>query len=435
MDAFHVAAQSTESDTFSFTLTDAIEYAQKHQLATLNAKIDEEIAKNTVKQTLGIGLPQLSGSINFQDFIDIPTEVIPSQSFGEAAGTFIPAKLGTNYQSAAALNLSQLLFDGSFFVGLQASKTYRELSTRNLKRTRIETAVAVIKAYYTALVTDERLTLIDANLKQLKKSLHDTKAMFDNGLVEKIDVERLSVLKNNSQTDRENAVRLLSLNIDLLKFQMGMPVQAKLMLRDSISSFSMDSIAINADTTAYKSRIEYSILQTNKRLSELDLKRYKSQFLPSVSFVGNTTESFQAETVSSLYGTGYPSTVIGLNISIPLISGGQRLYAVRNARLGVLKAKNNITDLKNSINFEISQSQTNYVNGMNALENQKRNMELAKHILDVSRAKYAQGVGSSLEVTTAETSLTEAQNNYVNALYDMLINKVNLDKALGKINY
>jgi len=428
-------AQPADSTSYNFSLQEAIDYAQTHQTAVLNARIDEDIAKNTVKQTIGIGLPQVSGNANFSDFIKIPTSLLPGEFFGQP-GTQIPVQFGVKYQSSAGLELNQLLFDGTYLVGLQASKTYKELSNKNLRRTRIETAVAVSKAYYSVLVSGEQIQLLDANIARLKKSLSDTEAMFKNGFVEKIDVDRLTVLSNNLETERENVIRLLTLNVNLLKFQMGMPINGRLSLKDSISSLeSFEQTPVVSDSTAYQSRVEYSLLQTQKRVDELDLKRYKSLFLPSLSGFVNASNNYQSNSFSELFDVNYPTTIIGLRLSVPLISGGQKLYQVRNAKLAVRKTENDLVNLKNGINLEISEAQTAYINGVRSLENQKRNMSLATEVLRVSRIKYEQGVGSSLEVTTAETSLKESQNNYINALYDLLINKINLDRATGKIVY
>ena len=426
-------AQLTDSIT-KFSLQEAIDYAQSHQSSILNASIDEEIAKNTVKRTIGIGLPQLNGNVNFQDFLKIPTNLLPGEIFGKP-GTQIPVQFGVQYQSSYGLELSQLLFDGSYLVGLQASKTFKELSNKNLKRSRIETAVGVTKAYYSVLVSNEQLSLLDANIDRLKKSFKDTQALFANGFVEKIDVDRLTVLNNNLETERGNVIRLLELNMNLLKFQMGMNIQLKLVLKDSIGSLQVAEFLAVKDTAAYQNRIEYSLLETQKKLNELDLKRYKSLFLPSLAAFGTTSRSFQSNEFLNLIDRSFPATIIGFRLSVPLLSGGVKAYQVRNAKLEVLKTENNLVNLKNGINLEVEQAQTIYRNGLKSLENQKRNMELAKEVLRVTKIKYEQGVGSSIEVTTAETSLKESQNNYINALYDLLINKVNMDRALGKIVY
>jgi len=427
-------AQQQDSVDHRFTLAEAIDYALQHQTTVLNARVDEQIAQNTVKQTIGIGLPQVSTDLSFQDFLKLPTSLLPGEFFGQP-GTQVPVQFGVKYQASAGIKVDQKIFDGTYIVGLQASKTFRELSTRNSRRTRIETAVAVTKAYYSVLVNNEQLSLIDANLAQLSKTLKDTESLFKNGFAEKIDVDRLQVLKNNLETERENLTRLLALNVDVLKFQMGMPIGRTLALKDSIDSVKAEPEALQADTAAYQNRIEYGLLQTQKKLNELDLKRIRSQFLPTLSGFYNTSKSYQSNDFSNLTKSDFPTSVIGLNLSWSFISGGQRTFQVRNARLEVLKSVNDLGNLRNTINLEISQSQKQYNNSIRSLENQRRNLGLAQEILRVSRIKYEQGVGSSLEVTTAETSLKEAQNNYINALYDMLINKVDLEKATGRINY
>lgn len=430
-----LSARAQQSDTVAaLNLKQAIDYAQNHQVSILNARIDEEIARNTVKQTIGIGLPQVSGNANFQDFIKLPTSLLPGEFFGKP-GTQVPVQFGVKYQSSVGLELNQLLFDGSYLVGLQASKTYKELSNKNLTRTRIETAVAVTKAYYSVLVSNEQLKLLDANMERLRKSLSDTEALFKNGFVEKIDVDRLTVLRNNLETERENVIRLLALNVNLLKFQMGMNVTSILTLTDSITSLQADQAVLARDSSVYRNRIEYSLLETQKKLNQLDLKRYKSQFLPSLSAFGNTSQSFQSNNFSELFNTNFPSTIMGLRLSVPIMSGGIKLNQMRNAKLIILKTQNDLLNLQNGITLEVEQAQSTYANSLKSLDNQKRNMELAQEVLRVSKIKYEQGVGSSIEVTTAETSLKESQNNYINALYDLMINRVNVDKASGRIIY
>lgn len=428
-----VKAQNADT-VLNFSLKEAIDYAQKHQISVLNAAIDEDIAKNTVKKTTGIGLPQVNANVNFQDFVKVPTSLLPGEFFDQP-GTQVPVRFGVQYQSSIGLEVSQLLFDGSYLVGLQASKTFKELSNKSLKRSRIETAVAVTKAYFSVLVSNEQLSLLDANISRLKKSLNDTQALFENGFVEKIDVDRLKVLNNNLETERENVLRLLDLNVNLLKFQMGMNINTRLKLTDSIKSLNVEESIALEDSTAYQNRIEYSLLQTQKKINELDVKRYKSLFLPSLAAFGSTLRSLQSQKFNTLFDRSFPTTVIGFRLSVPILSGGIRSYQVKNAKLELLKTENNLFNLKNGINLEVEQAKTVYRNGLKSLENQKRNMELAQEVLRVTKIKYEQGVGSSIEVTSAETSLKESQNNYITALYDLLINKVNVDRALGKIVY
>ncbi len=427
-------AQQNTAEKYNFSLQEAINYALTHQTAVLNAKIDEEIAINKVKETTGIGLPQISGNFNFQDFLKLPTSLLPGEFFNRP-GEQIPVQFGVKYQSTLGIDVNQLVFDGSYLVGLQAAKTYKELSVRSSTRTRIETAVAVTKAYYSVLVNNEQLSLVDANLARLRASLKDTEAFFKNGFVEKIDVDRLKVLTNNLETERENVIRLLALNVDLLKFQMGMPIENMLTLKDDLNTLPTTTEVASLDSTTYRNRVEYSLLETQKKLNELDLKRYRSQYLPSVSAFGSTSKGYQSNSFGDMWNTSFPTSVIGLRIAIPIFDGFQRENKIKTAKLTVDKTVNDLSNLRNAISLEASQSQKMYLNSTKSLDNQRANMELAKEVLRVSKIKYEQGVGSSLEVTTAETSLKEAENNYINALYNQLISKVDLEKALGKITY
>lgn len=425
-------AQNDTSRVHTFKLDNCISYAYEHQNAILNAKLDEQIAKYKVRETVGIGLPQINGSVNFQDFLAVPTSLVPGEFFNRP-GELVPVQFGVKYQSTPGISINQLLFDGSYLVGLQASKTFKELSARALTRTKVETAVAVTQAYYSVLIANERLGLLDANIKRLQKTLYDTQQLLKNGFVEKIDVDRLTVLSNNIQTERSNVLRLLDLNNNLLKFQMGMPIDDKLIIYEKIEDINFSKEIILADTTAFMNRPEFALLQTQKKLNQLDLKRYKFQFLPSLSAFGNFSKVFQSNNFNTLYDRSFPTSLIGLQLNVPIFSGGQRYYRVKQAQLAVKKSDNDLYNLQNGINLQINQSQTAYINGLESLENQKRNRELAQEVLRVTKIKYEQGIGSSLEVTTAETSLKESETNYINSLYDALNNKVNLDKALGRI--
>ncbi|WP_026903597.1 TolC family protein [Pedobacter glucosidilyticus] len=428
-------AQTDTVTTHSFTLEECIQYAYKHQTDVLNADIDKKIADAKVKETIGIGLPQISGNATFQDFLKIPTSLIPSEIFGGTPGTFTPVQFGVKYQSSTGIDVSQLLFDGSYIVGLQASKTFKELSQRAFTRTKIETNVAVRKAYYMVLVNNEQLDLLNANISQLEEQLKQTKALNENGFAEKIDVDRLNVLYNNLVTERENIKRLLALGNQMLKFQIGMPVEHTLIVEGKIADVNLtDTEEVVLDTTAYKSRIEYSLTQTQIKLNELDLKRYKSQYLPSLAAFGSGAYQFQSNNFNQLYDNRFPTVVVGLQLNVPIFSGFQKANRVAQAKLTLQKSNNDLFQVKNYINLEIKSSATNFRNSIASLNNQRANLNLANEILRVSKIKYEQGVGSSIEVTQAQTSLKEAENNYINVLYDALVNKVNLDKASGKIN-
>ncbi|TZF83609.1 TolC family protein [Pedobacter sp. BS3] len=451
------AQQPDTSRTHTFNLQQCIDYAYEHQVDMKNAALDIKKAEYKVKETIGIGLPQISGKADFQDYVKSPTILFPdfisqaiygvikNEDIRDANGQPItmPSNLGgtqevsfqQKYNSSLGLNVTQLLFDGSYLVGLQASKTYKELSSRSYARTRVETNAAVSKAYYQVLVSDQQIRLFDANIKTLKQQLDETTALNKQGFAEKVDVDRLTVQYNNLITNRDNAIRSMALGYQMLKFQMGMPVSDMLIIPEKIEDIKLDEgeLAATTDTTAYRNRIEYQLLETQLKLNQLDLKRYKSQYLPSLAAFGSSSLMYQENSFKKLYDTSYPTTVVGLQLNVPIFSGLQRLNQVRQAKVEVEKSKNTLLNAKNGINLEVEQARINFRNNINSLNNQKKNMDLANEVLRVSKIKYQQGVGSSVEVTQAQTSLETAEVNYIEALYNALVSKVDLNKAYGNI--
>lgn len=426
--------QPNSVQTFNFSIVDCLKYANDHQSTIVNANLDIKSAEYRVKETIGIGLPQISGQATFTDYLKLPTTLLPGE-FLNQPGTFIPVKFGVNYNSNLALNASQIIFSGSYLVGLKAAKTYKELSNRNYTRSKIDVDVNVTKAYYQVLVSNEQIRLLDANINQLKQQLDQTTAQNKQGFVEKIDVDRITVQYNNLVTNRENTVRLLALNYQLLKFQMGMPIEYNLTLADKLADVNIDNnvVAYTTDTTFYQNRIEYGLQETQKNLNALDIKNRISQYYPSLTANGSAASAFQNNSFGQLYNSSFPSSYIGLTLNVPIFNGFQRYYQIKQAKITYLKSQNDLINLKNSLNLQASQASVNYTNGLQTLNNQKKSQELAREVLRVSKIKYQQGVGSSIEVTQAQTELENADNQYIQGLYDALVSKVDLDRAYGRI--
>jgi len=436
------AQQAPPDTSHSFTVQDCINYAYQHQDSVINAGLDVKSAEYKIKETFGQGLPQVNGAISFQDYIQPPTTVGPAFSTLLTGGTTNPNTPlvaypfgAVKYTNTYSLQASQLLFSGTFLVGLQAVKTYKELSQRSLVRSKIETNVNVTKAYYQVLVSDEQIKLLDANISQLKQQLDQTTQQNKQGFVEAIDVDRLSVQYNNLVTNRENTIRSLELNYQMLKFQMGMPIYQVLTLKDKLEDINLDQkVAQNTlDTTFYHNRIEYSLLETNIKLNQLNVKSKKAEFLPTFSASGSYGGTYQENQIRYMYDHIYPSSYIGVNLNIPIFSGGQRHNQLKQLEISVQKAQNNLNDAKNAFSLQASSANITYFNSTQSLTTQKRSRELAQEVLRVSKIKYQQGVGSSIEVTQAETDLENADNQYIQALYNVLISKVDLDKAYGRI--
>ncbi len=432
---FAVGLKAQTRDTiYRFTVKEAIAYAMDHQKTVQNARLDVEISDAKVNEILGIGLPQINSNFNLQDFEALPTSLIPGEFFGEEAGTFIPVKFGTRWNATASLTASQLLFDPTYLIGVKATRTLHELTNKNLNRTEIETAVAVSKAYYNLILLIERKKSVDANLVRVQKLYDDTKAMYDNGFVEKLAVDRFKVSLNNVTTEVDNFNRFLVLSNNILKFQIGMEQSSVLEPAETIDAEAIKNINIPLDKYDISLRIEYSIMESQKKLQEYNIKRYRSGYYPTLVAYGSLSTNAQRQEFNftdpneSWYTTG----LIGATLSLPIFDGLQKKNKIKQEKLSLRKIENEMTHFEQSVSIEVKSYRDALVNAISALNIQEQNLKLANEIYTTSKLKYDQGVGSNLEIMDAETSLKDSQANYFNALHDAMIAKINLEKSLGK---
>jgi len=431
-----IRAQTADS-IYRFTVKQAIAFALENQNDVRNAKLDVEISRAQVKEVTGIGLPQLNSSFDVKDFEEIPTSLIPGEFFDQEAGTYIPVKFGTRWNATGTISASQLLFDPTYLVGVSAAKTIRELSNKNLNRTEIETAVAVSKAYFNLILLMERKKAVDANLVRIQKLLDDTKALYTNGFVEKLDMDRVTVAFNNVNAEIEKFNRLVDMSNKVLKFQIGMSQNSILEPTETINAEELKSLKVPLEKYDISQRIEYSIMETQKKLQEYNVKRYKVGYYPSLVAYGSLSTMAQRDQfdIFDRDKRWYPTGVIGATLSLPLFDGLQKHYKIRQEKLSLRKIENEISRFEEAVSLEISSNRNALINAINSLNVQEQNLELATDIYSTSKLKYDQGVGSNLEVLDAETSLKDSQANYFNALYDVLISKIDLEKAQGRFIY
>ena len=430
---FLASAQTTTTTPLS--LQQAIDYAYAHQNAYLSATLDEEISRAKVQEIVGYGLPQVSGKVDVKNFVKIPTSFIPAEFFGGEPGKFVPVQFGTPWQAEAGISASQLLFDPTYLLGVKASKSLRELAVKNTQRTKIQTTVDVSKAYFNVLVNKERMQLIDAQLTRIKKLRDDTKAMYDNGFVEKVDFDRISVNYNNIVTEQEKIAKVVQLGEYYLKYQLGMDIFANITLTDSLNEERIRNYVVPAEKPDVTKRVEYNLMEINKNLETLNLKRYRSQYFPSLFAYGALSANAQRSEFD-FFDTGqrwFPIGIVGGTLQWNLFDGLQRERKIKQANLSVKKAELSLQNTGIALALEAENGRTTLQNALSTLNSQKTNIELANDVVRIAKLKYDQGVGSNLEILNAETSMREALANYYNALFDALVAKVDLDKALGNI--
>lgn len=454
------AARAQQAPT-AFTLDDCIRYAMENTIEVKNAHVDEQIAKAKVRETTGIGLPQVDGSVAVQHSNKLPrffAQYAVAKGFNPDIDLGLPddaVVASPNFfqlpsSGNAGLTVNQLLFSTTYLVGLKAADTYRELATRSAEQTQIKVVENVTKAYYAVLVNNERIGLFDNNIARVDSLLRTTTALNENGFAEAIDVDRIRVTLNNLKAERLKFLNLQSLSIGLLKFQMNYPINNEIVISGNLSDLKVNENLFNEyeEGWDYKNRIEYKMLETRRDLLALDVKNKLSTSHPSLVGFWNGGYSTQSPNIGGIFKTNtdisdnglvgpdkwYPFSTFGVSLNIPIFSGLQRTYQTQQARLELLKVENQFTSLRQSIDLSIQQNTVTYKNAIETLRSQRENMELADRVARITKIKYEQGVGSNIEVIDAESLLREAQVNYYNALFDAISAKTDLDVAYSKID-
>ena len=408
-----LASLAVNAQTFS--LKQAVDYAITHQVQVKNSQIDLQNASAKINEIKAMGLPQVNGSLALTNNLILQRVFIPAKIFNPAAaeGDLIAAKFGVENSGFANVGLSQLLFDGTYLLGLKASSVYKDLSVKSLTQSKQQVAENVTKAYYGILVNEKRIGLLRLNVARLDTLLKETRALNQQGFVEKIDVQRLDVQANNLRTELENINRLQELSITLLKFQMGYPMEEPIVISETLEKVELTTFNKNAaGEFSYVNRIEYSILQTQESLAELDLKSIKSGYLPRLMLNANYGYNAGANAFSDLMSKQwFDNSAITMSLQIPIFDGYSKKYKAVQSANNLQKVRQSFGLLKSSIDMQRTQASITLKNALESMKEQKANLDLANEISRVTRVKYQQGVGSNLEVLNAESSIKESQAN------------------------
>lgn len=445
-------------DTARLSLEDCLKFAERNQIKIKNSILDQQssLAKN--REITGMAYPQLkaNGGINYAPLVaafEVPnfikTAIVGDPSTGQPGlvdnqyldpdvvahtPNTIPLSFQPKWTTTGSLEGSQILFDPSIMVALQARKALEELAAKSVEITVLDVKVAVSKSYYNVLVAEKQKSLIDQNISRMEQMEYETSEIYKNGFAEKIDVDRITVTLNNLRTQKIRIDQMIKLAYLSLKFQMGMSLYQPIVLTDSLSENNITGELLQQDLD-FNSRNEFQLLQVQKKLYSYDVKRYKMGWIPSLSLFGNYGYTlYNSERLFKTGDTWQKSALIGASINVPIFDGFQRRNKLKQAQITLEKNENDIENMKMALTLENENARITLRNNVLALENQKKNMQLAEEVYNTARIKYKEGVGSSLEVMNAESSLKEAQTNYFTALYDVTTSRVDLQKALGQIH-
>ncbi len=446
----YVNAQKTNE----FTVQQAVDYALKNAVQVRNALIDLKIQQQTNREITASAFPQISGTVSTNYFPNVAVQSFPNFI---AAGTYgvlekegvkdgngnailspndfglIQAQFGTKYTANAGLDISQLLFDGQVFVGLQARKAALQFYAKQAEVTQQMIKINVEKIYYQLVVGKQQLTSVDANISRFAKLLNDTKEIYKQGFAEKLDVDKVSVQLNNLLTEKIKTQNQLDAGNAGLKFLMSMPQKEILLLTDSLSEDKLKENILDKDYN-YADRKEYQLLQLGKKLNEYNVKRYKLSYLPTLAAFGNYYKNAQRNKFNFFNnGTWFTSSLAGVKLSVPIFDGFAKAARVSKAKLELEKTNNNLEQFKSSIDNDVEQATLKITSSILTMDAQKQNMQLAEKVYNTTKIKYDQGLGSNQEIYTSQSELKVAQNNYYSALYDAIIAKIDYLAAIGKL--
>ena len=436
---FAAQAFGQDKQPLRMSLDECMDYAIKHSYTVKNAQLDVLIQQAQNSQTTSSALPSVSGKYEFNYFPRPQQSFLNARTFGDTTAPDVvgPVAFTIPFSSNASLSASQVLFDGSLFVALQARKAVVELAKRKAEYTQEELKYNIYKTYYSCAVIAQQFNILTASIAYLRSITHELEATYQSGLVEKIEVARLTVQLNNLINDSLTTVNGLRLNEQVLKYQMGMDIETPIELTDNdVTAHATSALKVFADQIDYKSIAQYKLATTGVLLREYDLKRYRLAAIPSIVGIGGFGTNYGAEKFKDIFKfRSYESySIVGLQANVNIFGGFKRQYQVIEAKLNLEKSKNDLENAKLGINFQAAQARTSLRNALLQLKSQDQNLELAKDVLQLAQKKYKAGVGTNLEVTTAQSEELKTRNAYFVTLLNIINAEADLKKALGMFN-
>ncbi|HEX7585474.1 MAG TPA: TolC family protein, partial [Prolixibacteraceae bacterium] len=418
---------SEAQEPVKISLNDALKMALQNNTNILNSDLDLQIAQKKVWETISTGLPHIDAKAAYSFYPKVPT--LPASFVDPKADPGATISLMPKQNVVGDITVSQLIFSGSYLVGLQATKVYYGLTKQNHEKTKLDVIETVINTYHMLQLAEESRKILNQNLDNINKTLYEITEMNKQGFLEKTDVDQLEVTANTIR----NAMNQIDSNLDmgyrLLKIQLGMEEITKIELTDQMESgesLTKSSTLLIAEQFNIDNNIDYQLIQTSEKAAELDLKLAKSSYLPTLNGFYNHTEKLKAPLLDF-----QPKDLIGVNLSLPIFSSGQRSSIVAQRRMSVEKAQNTQKFVSNSLLMQASQYQNDVKLKLEKYLNQKKSKELSDDIYQRTLEKYKQGMASSMDLMTSQNQYLTNMTNYYQAIYDLQGSKSKLEKLFN----
>ncbi len=428
---------SVAQQTPSYSLDEAKQYALDNNRDIRNALLAIKAANKQLWEVTAQGLPQVEVSAQYQNLLDIPTQLIPGEIFGAPPGSTIPVQFGKPHNANYGVSASQLLFNGSYFVGLQASKIFLQLSEQNLQRQELDVKAMVTNTYHLVLIAQENQRVLEQTLDNLKRTQYEITEMHKEGFTESTDVKQIQISVN----DIENNLRALEQHIDvaqqLLKLQMGLDLEASIALKDSLRDVLTDPQDANRSDVRFDpyQTINMQAMLTQERLRELDMRKEQTTFLPSIVGFATWRQDAQRDkfNIFDPNGTWYPTTVVGLQFQWSVFNGSAKFQRIAKAKVALQQARVQKEQIEQQLTLQHNQARAAFQSARDRFHNSATNRDLAQEVYDMTLEKYREGLVSSLELTQAHNQYLGSEGTYLQAVSDLLQARTSLDKIFEKI--
>ncbi|HZH72400.1 MAG TPA: TolC family protein [Mariniphaga sp.] len=419
-----------------FSLEEARQFAMDHSYILQNTKLDIVLAQKEVWKTITTGLPQVEGTANYNKFLDLPVSLIPGEFFGEEKGTYIPVKFGQDYSSDFGFTVSQLIFDGSYIVGVGSSKIYLNMAKQAAEKAAIDIREAVTNAYYLALIGMQNKQIMEDNLANSYKLLKETEAYYKNGFREELDVDQMKILVSNAENEVLKADREIKIAKVVLKYTMGYPLEKEIELTDSLATYITPLTRSKTENGFdVADHIDYRLAITNYQVTERLLKLEKSAYLPKLSGFYNYSKTAFGDDANLFKSSvsWFPSSMIGFQLNVPIFNSGQKMLNVQQAKLEQEKALNQQKLAETTLQKDYLTAAADMETAREKYENDVESHQLAERILNKTKIKFSNGLSSSSEISQFESQYLQAYGAYIASIMQLLQADLQLKKALGKL--
>ncbi len=429
-------AQEKTRQSYSFSLQQAIDHAIKNNYQAINSGRDIEIAEKKKWETTAMGLPQINGNASYQNNFKLQTSVIPAEFLGGTPGEFAEVTFGTKHNAAASLGLTQLLFDGSYIVALQASKTYLEFYKNYKKKTDTDIKEMIINSYGSVLLANENALNLQKNKTILEKTVFETNETFKNGLIEEENVEQLKITLAGITSNLDYNNRLKEISLNMLKINLGIDIKDELIITDQLDNLAISNmdLAFTNNDFDVKNNINYLISDNFVQQRSLELKLERSKALPSLGAAVNFGYNTFGNTFTFLQSNNrwFNYSNLGLNLNIPIFSSLERSARTQQAKIELEKAKTLLTQSEEQLKLQFQIAKSDYEFRIEQYNSAKESLKLAERIENKQRIKFKEGLSSSFDFTEAQRQLYASQQSFLQTMVDVINKKAALEKIITK---